>query len=101
MRIFFLFFIVLFFCCFSNYHLTFDVVKKSDKLFSMQNGKNEFHFLEGTIDTTKSIFIAEIKLKGEDVTIVNIYAKLRKESQKLGANSFQVLNHAKDNDNYY
>lgn len=101
MRIFSLLFSILLFCGFSNYRLTFEVVKKSGKDFPKQEGKNEFCFLNKPIDITKSIFVAEVKLKGEDVTLVNIYAKLRQESQKLGANSFQVLNHVKDNDNYY
>ena len=93
--------IFILFCSLRNYHLTFEVVKKSNKEFSRQNGKNEFHLLGNSVDTNKSIFVAEVKLKGEDVTVVELYAKLRQESQKLGANSFQILNHARENDNYY
>lgn len=101
MRIYSLLLFIFLFCGFSSYHLSFEVVNKSSKDFASQDGKNEFHFLGNPVDTTKSIFIAAVKVKGENVTIVNMYAKLRKESQKLGANSFQVLNHVKDNDNYY
>ncbi|MFI5164463.1 MAG: hypothetical protein ACHQHP_04360 [Bacteroidia bacterium] len=101
MRIYSLLLSILLFCCFGTYRLSFDVVKKSGKEFQKQNGKSEFYFLGDKIDTTRSIFVAEVKLKGEDVTLVNIYAKLRQESQKLGANSFQVVNKAKGDDSFY
>lgn len=101
MRLCICFFSFILFCGFSNPHLHFEVLKKSEKVFTERYSGEEFHLLSNSIDSTKSVFIAQVKLKGEDITIFDLYARLRDESQILGANSFQIINKSKGGDNYY
>ncbi len=91
----------LLFCSFGINEVTFEVLKKSDKSLPRQSGSMEFYSLPANIDTSKFTFVAEVKLKGENITVFDIYHRLRLESQNLGANSFQVINKAKGGDNYY
>lgn len=81
--------------------LTFEVLKKSSKEFHPRSGSTEFFFLTDSLDTFKSDFVAQVKLKGEDITVFDLYFRLRRESQTLGANSFRIVNKAKGGDSYY
>jgi hypothetical protein len=84
-----------------GYELTFEIVKKSDKEYPKQKRENEFLLLEKNTDTSNISFIATVKVKGNEITLPDLYFKLREESKKLGANCFYLLKPAYGIQGYY
>jgi hypothetical protein len=91
----------LFLSSFGSNRVIFEVLKKSEKSFPYQPSTKEFYLLPEKIDTSKLTFIAKVKIKGEDITLFDVYHRLRQESQNLGANCYSIVNKAKGDDNYY
>lgn len=88
------FFLALFFLIFNNGLISqnVEVIKKSEILLDKSK---EFHYLNSEIDTTNLTYISTYKahIDGKKNLIANSFFEIKKLANKLGANSFRLIEH--------
>lgn len=67
------------------------IIDRSEKKFRKVGSKAPFYFVEDDLDTAILSYVARLKIQSqENPSLLVMYARLKSEARKLGANAFRI-----------